>query len=114
MRVQTLLPVTWRGNPKVSADPVRAPGKSSDSTSFARDDGTPSRETPRQRPRLQVELVSQDATPAYDPFRDGPRLNAAFVTQLLGQALEGERHVAPRIVYGQSAADTALILDTRL
>jgi len=113
MRVQTTLPVVWRESLKASANGINAPQKPSDSASL--DQGT--REQPqsgrKERLRLQVELVCQDDTKAHDPFWDGPRLSPAFVTQLLGQVMAGERNTAPRRVYGTSETSGAPVFDAR-
>jgi len=114
MRVQTTLPVLWRESLKACANGIGAPGKSSDSASLGKDTHTPPRDARRQRPPLQVELVCQDDTKARDPFWDSPRLSPAFVTQLLGQVMAGERNIAPRRVYGTSETGAAAIFDARV
>jgi hypothetical protein len=114
MRVSTNLPALWRESLKASVDGIDAPGKSSDSACLGKDTREPPRDARRMRPRLQVELVCQDGTKAHDPFWDGPRLSSAFVTQLLGQVIAGERNTAPRRVYGTNAASEALLFDARV
>jgi hypothetical protein len=114
MRVSTNLPAIWRESLKASAEGIGAPGKSSDSACLGKDAREPPHDARRMRPRLQVELVCQDGTKAHDPFWDGPRLSPAFVTQVLGQMMAGERNTAPRRVYGENGISAALLFDTRV
>jgi hypothetical protein len=66
------------------------------------------------RDALRVEPVCQDGTKTRDPFWDGPRLSSAFVAQLLGQVMAGERNTAPRRVYGENDTSEALVFDARV
>ncbi len=113
MRVQPSLPTLWREGLKASADGVNAPGKSSDSAHLGDNGRDPPRQARKERPRLEVELVSQEGTKRHDPFWDGPRLKPAFVTQLLGQMMTGGETPAPARAYGENQASPALLLDTR-
>ena len=114
--MSTLTPIaaTVRGSYRpLGADP-RMVGKSSESAQLHGERRDHPQDPPRQRPRLQVELVCQGETNRHDPFWDGPRLTPHFVTQLLGQVMAGERHHIVRGAYGETGAAAAGLLDTRL
>ena len=114
MRVSTTLPAIWRESLRASVEGVTASEKSNESATSSSDGHNAPRDARKPRPRLQVELVCQTDTKAHDPFWDAPRLSPAFVTQLLGQVMAGERNIAPRRVYGENGASDALVFDARV
>jgi hypothetical protein len=103
-----------RGGFKASPDAVRAASNASNSATLNEERHEAPREKSRQRPRLQVELVCQAGTKSRDPFRDSPRLQPAFVTQLLGQVMDQERHRLVRGAYNEAGAKDGAVFDTRL
>jgi hypothetical protein len=114
MSALTPIAATIKGSHRASGEATRAIEKSSQSAPSNGERHSASHEAPKQRPRLQVELVCQAETKSHDPFWDGPRLTPAFVTQLLGQVMTGERHMLVRGAYGAGEAGPAPLLDTRL
>jgi hypothetical protein len=102
MRALTSIDAVWRGDFKTSPAQPRALEKASKSGASSQDGKQPPHETPRRKPRLQVELVCQAGTKAHDPYWDGPRLTPHFVTQVLAQAMAPERARLVRTPYGKS------------
>jgi hypothetical protein len=113
MSALTPIAATVSGSQKASAEALRAVGKANQSARSNGERQDAPRDPPKQRPHLQVEIVCQAETKAHDPFWDGPRLVPAFVTQLLGQVMPGERNRFVRGAYGEAGA-SARLLDTRL
>ncbi len=116
MAMNPLTPIAGsiRTGLKASLEAVRAASNASNSATLNEERHEAPREKSKQRPRLQVELVCQSGTKSHDPFRDSPRLQPAFVTQLLGQVMEQERHRIVRGAYNEACAKDGVIFDTRL
>ena len=113
MNALTPLAPHMKGSFRAPVEGTRLRGNASDSPQFRKDDGTAQQKASRQPARLQAEAVSQSETKRRDPIWDGPRLVPAFVTQVLGQAMQQERNRLTRPAYGSRRENSAALLDAR-
>ena len=113
MNALTPLASQAKGSFRAPIDGVRLRANAGDSAQFRKDDGAAQQKASRQRAPLQTEAVCQGDTKRRDPFWDGPRLVPAFVTQVLGQAMQQERNRLTRTPYGMPTEKFSRLLDTR-
>src|SRR6478735_634722 len=100
MNALTPLAPHTKGSFRAPIEGARLRANAGDSAQFRKEDGAAQQKASRQRARSQADAVCQGDTKRHDPFWDGPRLLPAFVTQVLGQAMQQERNRLTRPAYG--------------